>query len=442
MKILVVDDQKYVRMTISRFLESEQMTTISAENGMSAKRILENEVVSAVVTDLSMPGMDGLELLEWIREEGPEVPVIMMSAVGDVADAVEAMKLGARDYLVKPFNPEELIIRLKRMIENQHLKEQIEAGQQHDHAKLENWIGESQEMLELKALVAKIAPTPSTVLITGKSGTGKEVVARAIHELSSRADEPFIAINIGGIPDTLLEAELFGYEKGAFTGAVARKIGMFEYASSGTLLLDEIGEMPIHLQVKLLRVLQERKIQRLGGTQSIPVNARILAATNKKLETLVQQSLFREDLYYRLNVIQLRIPPLRERPSDIPLLAGFFITQCNNRIGKNISGITSDAIRALQNYAFPGNVRELENLIERAVILSTSDMITVRELEIVPTRSQQPVATLGTLEDIQKQAILDALRRWDGNRTRAAEELGINRRTIQKKLKQYGLEQF
>jgi two-component system response regulator AtoC len=329
----------------------------------------------------------------------------MISAVGDIGDAVEAMKLGARDYIVKPFNPEELVIRIKRIIENQQLKEQVELGVR-NLAHLKDWVGESSDMLQVKVLVKKIAPTPSTVLITGDSGTGKEVVARAIHEQSPRANDPFIAINIGGVPETLLEAELFGFEKGAFTGAVSRKIGMFEHASSGTLFLDEIGEMPIHLQVKLLRVIQERKIQRLGGTQSIPINARILAATNKNLDERIQQGKFREDLYYRLNVIQIRLPPLRERQEDIPLLAGYFVKKFNSVMGKAIKGIEPEALRALQGYEFPGNVRELENIIERAVILAHTDHITLRELEIVPTSSitGKPMkrADLKTLERMMK----------------------------------------
>jgi two-component system response regulator AtoC len=438
MKILVVDDQKFARITIARFLEVEKMEVLFAENGLSAKRILENEIVTAVITDLSMPGMDGLELLKWIQEEGPAIPVIMISAFGDISDAVKAMKFGARDYIVKPFNPEELVIRLKRIIENQQLKEQVELGKR-ERSDFNDWIGESPSILEIKLLVERIAPTPSTVLLTGESGTGKEIVARAIHRRSPQANEPFIAINIAGVPENLLEGELFGYEKGAFTGAISRKIGMFEHASSGTLFLDEIGDMPTHLQVKLLRVIQDRKIQRLGGTRSIPINARILAATNKTLEERIQQGLFREDLYYRLNVIQVHLPPLRERREDILLLAGYFIRKFNKVIGKTIQGIDPEAIRSLQSYKFPGNVRELENIIERAVILATTNTITLKELEITPTAPKTIVKT-GTMEEIQRQAILDALRRWDGNRTRAAEELGINRRTIQKKIKEYGLE--
>lgn len=434
----MVDDQKYVRLTIARYLEVEQISAVFAENGLSAKRILENETVSAVVTDLSMPGMNGLELLKWIQTEGPAVPVIMISAVGDVADAVEAMRLGAQDYIVKPFNPEELIIRLKRIIENQQLKDQVETGI-YDSTGHTDWIGDSPKFANIRTLIEKIAPTPSTVLITGESGTGKEVVARTIHERSPRVHEPFIAVNIAGIPDTLLEAELFGHEKGAFTGAMARKIGMFERASSGTLFLDEIGDMPIHLQVKLLRVVQERKIQRLGGTQNIPINARILAATNKNLEERITQGTFREDLYYRLNVIQIKLPALRDRRDDVPALAGYFIKKFNSVIGKAVKGIEPDALRVLQSYDFPGNVRELENIIERAVILTHTDFITLRELEITSATPEAPIIR-GTLQDIEKQAILDALRRWDGNRTRAAEELGINRRTIQKKLKEYGLD--
>jgi len=437
-KVLVVDDQKYVRLTLARFLEAEQMSVLVAENGLSAKRILENEPVSAVVTDLSMPGMDGLELLKWIQDEGPSVPIIMISAVGDVADAVEAMKRGAQDYILKPFNPEVLVVRLKRIIENQQLKDQVQLGT-HAHQGHTDWVGESPSMYQIKGLVEKIAPTPSTVLITGESGTGKEVVARAIHELSPRVHEPFLPINIGGVPETLLEAELFGHEKGAFTGATARKIGMFERASAGTLFLDEIGDMPIHLQVKLLRVLQERKIQRLGGTQSIPISARILAATNRNLEVRIKEGRFREDLYYRLNVIQIKLPSLRERREDLPLLVGYFIKKFNGIIGKTVEGIEPDALRALQHYDFPGNIRELENIIERAIILTHTNLITLRELEIVPTHPATVRLPSGTLDDIQKHAILEALNRWEGNRTRAAEELGINRRTIQKKIKEYGL---
>jgi two-component system response regulator AtoC len=438
MKILIVDDEQDICDRIARLLEFEQMEVLTAQNGLSAKRMLENEIIAAVVTDLSMPGMDGLSLLKWIKEEGPEVPVIMMSAYGDIADAVKAIKLGAQDYIVKPFDPDELLFRLKRIVENQKLQRQIEFGQRKS-LDAQDWIGENPRMLEIKTLLEKIAPTLSTVLITGESGTGKEVIARAIHQLSPRAENPFIAINIGGVPENLLESELFGYEKGAFTGATSRKHGMFELASSGTLFLDEIGDMPMQLQIKLLRVLQERKIQRLGGTQNFPIDVRILSATNKELEDRIKNDLFREDLYYRLKVIQITLPPLRERREDIPLLAGYFIKKYNSMVGKSVQGIAPDAIKALQGYNFPGNVRELENIIERAVILADTDMITLKELEVSPTAPKTFVKK-GTLDDIQKQVIQEALLRWEGNKTKAAEELGITRQTILNKIKEYGIE--
>jgi two-component system response regulator AtoC len=294
-------------------------------------------------------------------------------------------------------------------------------------------------MQEIKKIVEKVASTSSTVLITGESGTGKEVIARTIHRFSPRAKKSFIAVNIGAIPETLLESELFGYERGAFTDAVSRKIGMFELASGGTFFLDEIGDMPSYLQVKLLRVLQERKIQRLGGTQSIPIDVRILAATNQDLEKRVKEGLFREDLYYRLNVIQIKVPPLRDRREDIPQLVGHFIRKYNTIMGKSIQGIEPESLRALQHYNFPGNIRELENLVERVILLTETNTITLKDLDINETVPSIPVKE-GTLADLEKQAILASLRRWEGNRTRAAEELGITRRTLLNKIKVYGFE--
>ncbi len=438
MKILIVDDEKKFCDVIVNVFEFEQMEVQVAENGLSAQRMLESEAFAAVVTDLNMPGMDGLELLKWIQEEGPAVPVIMMSGYGEIAHAVEAMKLGARDYIVKPFDPEVLIVRLTRIVENQELKKQVKLGKR-KNSNPGDWIGESPKIAEIKALVKKIAPTPATVLISGKSGTGKEVIARAIHRLSPRAGKPFIAINIGGIPENLLESELLGHERGAFTGANSRKIGLFELASSGTLFLDEIGDMPIHLQGKLLRAIQERKIQRLGGTRSIPVDVRILAATNKNLENLVKNGLFREDMFYRLNVIRIEVPALKERREDIPPLAGHVIKKFNTLIGKSIQGIHPKAIKALQSYDFPGNVRELENIIERAVILSETDTITLKDLGITPATPKY-IIQKGTLAEIEKQAILEALIRGEGNRTRTAKELGITRKTLLSKIKEYEFE--
>lgn len=440
MRILIAEDDKQFSRQLMKFCKLEQIEAVVAENGLSAKRMLEEEVFDAVLTDLSMPGMSGLELLRWIQEEGPSIPVIMMSGYGDIHDAIDAMKLGARDYIVKPFDLDEFLIRLKRLVENRNFQDQIELGKR-KLSEAQNWIGESPAMKKVKMLVEQVAPTSSTVLITGESGTGKEVVARAIHRLSSRTDKPFVAVNMGGIPDNLLESELFGYEKGAFTGATTRKIGMFELASSGTLFLDEVADMPLHLQVKILRVLQERKIQRLGGTQSIPIDVRILTATNKNVEDLLEKGEFREDLYYRLNVLRINLPPLRDRKEDIPLLAGYFIKQFARKVGKPVYEIDPETIRLMQTYHFPGNVRELENMIERAMILTRTKTIIAKDLGL-QTSETQPSFKRGTLEEIQKHAIIESLQRWEGNKTRAAEELGINRRTILNKLKEYGVEEF
>lgn len=440
MRILIVEDDKHFRERIIKFCQLEGLETVAAENGLSAKRWLEEEIFDAVVTDLNMPGMTGLDLLKWIQEEGPALPAIMMSGYGDIYDAVEAMKRGAQDYLVKPFDFDEFLIRLKRLVENRRLQDQIEVGKR-KFSENQNWIGESPAMKKVTTFVEQVAPTSSTILITGESGTGKEVIARAIHRLSPRSNKPFVALNMGGVPETLLESELFGYEKGAFTGAGARKLGMFELASSGTLFLDEVGDMPIHLQIKLLRVLQERKIQRLGGTQSIPIDVRIITATNKNLEEQLKKGLFREDLYYRLNVLQITLPALRDRQEDIPLLVGHFIKQFTRREGKPLYHIDPEAVRALQTYPFPGNVRELENMMERAIILAQTETITLKDIGIHPSVPQS-APRRGTLDEIQKQAIVEALQRWEGNKTRAAEELGINRRTILNKLKEYGLDEF
>jgi len=439
MKVLVADDERNIRNSIISILELEKIASFAAENGLSAKRLLENEVFDAAIIDLRMPGMDGLALLEWIQKQGPAIPVIIISAYGDVKDAVRAMKLGAEDYLVKPFDAEELIIRLKKILQRRWLKDEYEAGRR-VYDEDSELIDQSDCMKEIKKLVIKVVATNSTILITGESGTGKEVIARSIHKLSYGPDKPFIAINIGAIPENLLESELFGYEKGAFTGAVMRKLGMFELATSGTLLLDEIGDMPLHLQVKLLRVIQENKIQRLGSTQTIPVNARIIAATNRNLKEMVANGAFRQDLFYRLNIIHIHLPPLRERREDIPLLTGFLIKKLNKKLDKPLCHIEPDALQALQAYHFPGNIRELENIIERALILCESENITLADLGMEPPQKLRKVVPEGTLKEIEKWAIKKALIRWEGNRTKVAGELGISRKTLQNKIKEYELD--
>ena len=436
-KILIVDDEKNIRVSIANFLRLEGIETSEADNGLSAQRLLETESFAAVLIDLRMPGMDGMELLRWIRDSGTGLPVLMISAHGEIHDAVEAMKLGAKDYVAKPFDPEELAIRLRRIIEDHQIRAQVEAGRREQRSDVD-FIGVSTQVRELLAIIAKVATTPSTILITGESGVGKEVVARAIHRRSRNSDGPFVAVNIGGVPSSLLESELFGYEKGAFTGASSQKPGMFELATHGTLFLDEIGEMPGELQVKLLRVIQDRKIMRLGSTRPIPIDTRIVAATNRDLERAVKEGQFREDLFYRFNVVRIRIPPLRERPDDIPVLIGHFITLLNKKMGTQVTGVTPDAIDALKEQRWPGNVRELENCVERALIFAETDLLTSQDLGITAGTQHRDVRPK-TLKDLERDAIEHALLRWEGNRTKAADQLGITRRTLFNKINEYGL---
>ena len=438
MKVLIADDEKNIRDSIATFLSSENLEASVAADGTEAQALLESEAFDCLILYLRMPRMDGLALLGWLQEEGPPVPVIVISAYADVRDAVKAMKLGARDYLVKPFDPDELVMRIRRVLSESALAGQAEAGRRAVESGA--WIGEDEKLKAVHALVEKVAATSSTVLITGESGTGKEVIARLLHAMSVNPDGPFVPINIGGIPEGLLESELFGHEKGAFTGAADRKRGMFELASAGTLFLDEIGDMPIHLQVKLLRVLQEKKVQRLGGTQPIPINARIVAATNRDLEALLKEGKFREDLYYRLNVIRIEVPPLRERRADIPALAGYFVEKFNRQLGRKVSGLAPEALARLSAYNFPGNIRELENVIERACILCSSDTIGPRDLGEPFSRAVRSPRT-GKLRDQERELIEKTLSKHGGNRTHAAEELGISRRTLLNKLREAGIDE-
>lgn len=443
MRVLICDDEENIRNLMKRFLALEEIESDAAENGLSAQRFLRENPYDALLVDLRMPGMDGLELIRWVREEGYRMPVIMISAHGDISDAVTALKEGAQDYIVKPFDPEELVIRIKTLVEASNLRSMIEQ----EKSGSSSFIGDSTEMKRIKEVISRIAPSQATVLITGESGTGKEVVAREIHARSSVSDGPFIAINIGGVPENLLESELFGYEKGAFTGAVNRKSGLFELASGGTLFLDEIGDMPLSLQVKILRVLQDRKITRLGGISPMPINARIIAATNKNLEKMVEEGKFREDLFYRLNVVRIQIPPLRERKSDIPLLAAFILQKYNRTMGLKVTGFSSEALDALKNHDFYGNVRELENVLERAMIFADGSVIGISDLDLRAgiaygdkKSAKESEGESLSLKDVERNAIIRALHRWEGNRTRAAEELGISRRTLISKIAEYGID--
>jgi two-component system response regulator AtoC len=451
MRILVVDDERNIRESLQRILALEGLESMTAADGAQALEMLVAEAFDVVVTDLRMPAMGGQELIERMRERGIRYPVIMISALGEINDAVKALKAGATDYLIKPFDPDELVLKIKSAAGNRKREDLLEAGARTNPAS-SGFIGQGAAATALRRTIEKIAGSDTTVLITGESGCGKEVVAREIHRLSPRSAEPFVAVNIGGVHESLMESELFGHEKGAFTGADARRTGLFELAGAGTLFLDEIGEMPQHLQVKLLRVLQEHKVRRLGGTVDIPVPARILSATNRDIEAAVRARAFREDLYYRLNVVRVAVPPLRERTEDVPLLAGFLMGKLGSRMGGRTARLSEQALEALSTYPYPGNVRELENMLERALIYSEGGEILAADLGLpgglrAPATSTVSANAAGgvgsggsSLDSMEKEAIEGALARWGGNRTKAARDLGISRRSILYKIKRWGLE--
>jgi two-component system, NtrC family, response regulator AtoC len=464
--VLIVDDEKHIRESIQRFLALEEIESACARDAEVGQKLLQEKNFDAVIIDLKLPGMDGRQLLSWMQSQGIKTPVIMISAHGEIRDAVEALKTGAWDYLVKPFDPAELVWKLREAVESRKRETLIEVGRRTENGK-SGLIGESTAICKIRNQIDRIAQTPSKVLITGESGTGKEIVAREIHNGSRYRDEPFVAVNIGGLPETLIESELFGYEKGAFTGADSRKRGLFELAGKGTLFLDEIGEMALPLQVKLLRVLQDQKFRRLGSARDIPVDARIVSATNKDIEMMVEEGSFREDLFYRLNVVRIDVVPLRKRKEDIPLLANFLAGKLSRKMG--IPGITlsSDTLEKLAAYDFPGNVRELENIIERAIIYRRGKMIEAADIDLplpadagstsgaagnpkdADTKSAgaeshvdtEPGAGSSSLRETERRAIVGALKRWKGNRTKAAEDLGISRRAIIYKIQKYGIEE-
>jgi two-component system, NtrC family, response regulator AtoC len=445
MKVLVVEDEENIRESLCRYLTMKGLPAFPARNGLSAQRMLQEGGISAAVVDLKMPGMDGMGLLQWMKAERLHVPVIMISAFGEIGDAVAAMKQGAADYLVKPFDSAVLVGRLRDCLAEEDFRAHLELAAAAETGL--DFVGKTPAAQKIREIIRLAADTPSTVLITGESGTGKEIVARLLHASSSRRGGPFVAVNVGGLPETLLESELFGYEKGAFTGADDRRLGTIERAAGGTLFLDEIGDMPVPLQVKILRVLQDMKVQRLGGTHGIPVDARVVAATNTNLEERVQAGLFREDLFYRLNVVRISVPPLRERVDDIPLLAASILVRLRKRLGKQIDGISAHSLELLKRHAFLGNVRELENILERTCLFMTGSIIDAESLDLgsarpapgLPPPDERAQGSRATLGEMERRAIAAALQRWDGNRTRAAAELGISRRTLFNKLKAFGI---
>ncbi len=444
MRIIVIDDEKTQRQLLAGFLQKQGYNVRQADSGKEALALIEKEGAELAITDMRMPEMDGLTLLNEIRNNYPDTAVIVITAYASVESAVKAMQSGAADYLIKPINLEQLSIIIQKIEKNQrliaenlYLKRRLETVES-----FPDMLGRSESFLKVLADISLVARSDSTVLIRGESGTGKELAARAIHAGSNRKDGPFLAVNCAALPETLLESELFGYERGAFTGAAKRRIGRFELADGGTLFLDEIGDLPMPIQVKLLRVLESKTFERLGGNTSIKVDIRLIAATNRDLEERITAGLFREDLFYRLNVVPLFLPPLRQRKDDILFLAGHFIKRFSARSGRAISGLTPKAKDMLMRYPWPGNIRELENTIERAVVLCRGDVIDVDSLGGIVAEAIQGSAESQSLNlaEIEKETIIKAIKKADGKLAQAATLLGIHRNTLRLKIRQYKIE--
>jgi len=445
--ILIVEDEAKMRRLLELNLGEDGFTTFSAGDAETGLNLLRENPVDLVVTDLKLPGMNGLEFLQAVKRQNAALPVVVMTAFGSVETAVEAMKAGASDYVLKPFSLAEMRMVVRKELDVRNLREENRSlrealGKKYSHP---NIVARSAKMQETLATVERVAPTNATVLLGGESGVGKDLIARAIHEKSRRATGPFVKINSTAIPESLLESELFGYEKGAFTGAGASKPGKFELADKGTLFLDEIGDVPPATQVKLLRVLQEREFERLGGTKTIKVDVRLVAATNRNLRAALEQGTFREDLYYRLNVVPIDIAPLRERKEDIPELVNLFVSRFAGDSGKPVEGISPEAMQVLVNYHWPGNVRELQNIIERACALAKGTVIEKSDIHLDSHPAKDADAGNHflpsgiTLEQWEDEMIQEALRRAHGNKSQAARLLGLSRNALRYRLSKIGI---
>jgi two-component system NtrC family response regulator len=450
--ILIVDDEKNYLVVLEALLASEGYEIVTSDSARTASKMIQEGDIDLLLTDMKMPGMSGMDLLEQVKKIKPEVPVIMMTAYGTIEMAVEAIKKGAYDYITKPFENEELKLTIHKAFENYRLLKENRLLSQalSDRYKYGNIIGKSKRMLEIYDLIEKVAQSKASVLITGPSGTGKELIAKAIHFNGPRRERPFISINCGALTETLLESELFGHERGAFTGAVAMKKGRFELADEGTLFLDEVGEMSPPLQVKLLRVLQEMEFERVGGTKTIKVDVRVVSASNRNLKEDVNRGSFREDLYYRLNVIHIEVPPLRERTEDIRLLVNHFIQKYRQDGGGQKIELRPDAWKAIYGYSWPGNVRELENVVERAVVLNSGNgEIGLNDLPPEFSNRTDTLSVDGfipleaplqeTLEKIEEKLIRRALKHCNNVQAHAAEMLGITKSLIQHKMRKYNI---
>jgi len=445
--ILIIEDEAKMRRLLELNLGEDGFATFSAGDAETGLKLLRENSIDLVVTDLKLPGMDGLEFLQAAKRQNAALPVVVMTAFGSVETAVEAMKAGASDYVLKPFSLTEMRMVIHKELDVRNLREENRSlrealGKRYAHP---NVVARSAKMQEVLAMVERVAPTNSTVLLGGESGVGKDLIARAIHEKSRRASGPFLKINSTAIPENLLESELFGYEKGAFTGAAASKPGKFELADKGTLFLDEIGDVPPAIQVKLLRVLQEREFERLGGTRTIKVEVRLIAATNRDLRAALEEGTFREDLYYRLNVVPIDIAPLRERKEDIPDLVNLFISRFAGDSGKAVEGITPEAMQSLVNYHWPGNVRELQNVIERGCALAKGNVLDQADihLDVRPAKGTEEAAGFlpdgMTLEQWEDEMVQEALRRANGNKSQAARLLGLSRNALRYRLSKIGI---